>query len=67
VSMLVDRKTAEAIQLRLEYNPAAPFNSGSPHTAPSDVLALIHERIAPNQARRSEAVARAASKLTASA
>jgi cyclohexyl-isocyanide hydratase len=67
VSMLVDRKTAEAIQLRLEYNPAAPFNSGSPDTAPSDVLALIHERIAPNQARRSEAVARAASKLTASA
>ena len=42
VSILVDRKTAEAIQLRLEYNPAPPFNSGSPDTAPPEILAL-HE------------------------
>ena len=35
VSMLRDRKTAEAIQLRLEYNPAPPFNAGSPDTAPA--------------------------------
>jgi cyclohexyl-isocyanide hydratase len=63
VSMLLDRKTAEAIQLRLEYNPAPPFTSGSPDTAPPEVLALIKERIAPHQARRSEAVARAAARL----
>jgi cyclohexyl-isocyanide hydratase len=63
VSMLVDRKTAEAIQLRLEYNPAPPFNSGSPDTAPAETLALIRERIAPFQARRKEAVARAAARL----
>ena len=67
VSMLVDRKTAEAIQLRLEYNPAPPFNSGSPDTAPAETLALIRERIAPFQARRKEAVARAAAKLSESA
>jgi cyclohexyl-isocyanide hydratase len=67
VSMLVDRKTAEAIQLRLEYNPAPPFNSGSPDTAPAETLALIRERIAPHQARRREAVARAAARLTESA
>ena len=36
VSLLHDRKTAEAIQLRLEYNPAPPFNSGSPDTAPPE-------------------------------
>jgi cyclohexyl-isocyanide hydratase len=60
VSMLVDRTTAEAIQLRLEYNPAPPFNSGSPDTAPAEVLALVKDRIAPFQARRREAVARAA-------
>src|ERR1700757_3998516 len=30
VSELVDRKTAEAIQLRLEYNPAPPFKAGAP-------------------------------------
>jgi len=65
VAQLVDRKTAEAIQLRLEYNPAPPFNAGSPETAPKDVLALMNERIAPSRARRAEAVARAAARLEA--
>jgi cyclohexyl-isocyanide hydratase len=63
VSMLLDRTTAEAIQLRLEYNPAPPFNSGSPDTAPPEVLALMKERIAPFQARRHQAVGRAAERL----
>jgi len=63
VEMLVDRKTAEAIQLRLEYNPVPPFNAGSPDTAPAETLALMKERIAPQQARRKEAVARAAARL----
>ena len=63
VSILVDRKTAEAIQLRLEYNPAPPFNSGSPDTAPPEILALIKEKIAPAQARRTEAIHRAATRL----
>src|SRR4029077_13003753 len=63
VSILVDRKTAEAIQLRLEYNPAPPFNAGSPHHAPPEVLALMRERNAPAQARRGEAVRRAAARL----
>src|ERR1700754_2545322 len=67
VELLVDRKTAEAIQLRLEYNPGPPFNSGSPDTAPPDVLALINERIAPFKARRTEAIARAAARLSESA
>ena len=63
VSLLVDRKTAEAIQLRLEYNPAPPFNSGSPDTAPPEVLALMKERLAATQLRRREAVTRAAARL----
>jgi cyclohexyl-isocyanide hydratase len=67
VSKLVDEKTAQAIQLRLEYNPAPPFNAGSPDTAPSDVLALINDRIGPHKARRAEAVARAAARLAATA
>jgi cyclohexyl-isocyanide hydratase len=67
VSMLVDRTTAEAIQLRLEYNPAPPFQSGSPDTAPANVLARIRERIAPFQARRKEMIARAAARLNANA
>jgi cyclohexyl-isocyanide hydratase len=63
VSMLVNRTMAEAIQLRLEYNPAPPFNAGSPETAPAEVLALMKERIAPSQARRMEAAKRAAARL----
>ena len=63
VSILTDRKTAEAIQLGLEYNPAPPFNAGSPDTAPPEILALIKERIAPRQLRRGEAVGRAAARL----
>jgi cyclohexyl-isocyanide hydratase len=63
VSILVDRQTAEAIQLRLEYNPAPPFNSGSPDVAPPEVLARMKERITATQPRRSEAVHRAAARL----
>jgi cyclohexyl-isocyanide hydratase len=63
VSIMVDRPTAEAIQLGIEYNPAPPFNAGSPDTAPSEVLALLEERIAPFRQRRAEANARAAARL----
>ena len=63
VSIMVDRQTAEMIQLRLEYNPAPPFNSGSPDTAPPEILALMKEKIAPSRQRRTEATARAAARL----
>ncbi|TCT01088.1 DJ-1/PfpI family protein [Aquabacter spiritensis] len=45
VAELADRRTAEAIQLRLEYNPAPPFNAGSPETAPPEVLAMLEDRM----------------------
>ncbi len=64
VSIMVDRKTAEAIQLRLEYNPAPPFNSGSPETAPPEVLAVMKERLAKTQPRRIENYRRAAERMT---
>src|SRR6202165_1136389 len=63
VSLLIDRQTAEAIQLRLEYNPAPPFNAGSPDTAPPEILAFMREKIAPAQARRGDAIQRAAARL----
>src|SRR3954451_13732338 len=44
VSILADRKLAEAIQLGLEYTPAPPFDAGSPDRAPPEVLALLKER-----------------------
>lgn len=67
VSLLADRQTAEAIQLRLEYNPAPPFNAGSPDTAPPEILAIMRERIAPSQARRAEKINRAAARLAEAA
>jgi len=63
VSLMIDRQAAEMVQLRLEYNPAPPFNSGSPDTAPPEILARIRERIAPFAQRREEAVQRAAARL----
>ena len=65
VSHLVDRQTAEMIQLRLEYNPAPPFNAGSPDTAPTEVLTLMQAKIATAQAQRREANGRAAARLAA--
>jgi cyclohexyl-isocyanide hydratase len=67
VSLLTDRQTAEAVQLRLEYNPAPPFNAGSPDTAPPEILAFMKEKIAPAQARRVEKINRAAARLAAPA
>ena len=63
VSILVDRPTAELIQLGLEYNPAPPFNSGSPDTAPAEMVAALRERLAPGKVGRVEAVQRAAARL----
>jgi cyclohexyl-isocyanide hydratase len=67
VSILVDRPTAEAIQLRLEYNPAPPFAAGSPETAPAEVLSRMRERLVSSQQRRRDAVVRAAGRLKVSA
>ncbi|MBR0871051.1 DJ-1/PfpI family protein [Bradyrhizobium tropiciagri] len=64
VSELVDRKAAEAIQLGIEYNPAPPFNSGSPDTAPAEILEMVKARIAPSQVRRTEQMERAAARLS---
>jgi cyclohexyl-isocyanide hydratase len=37
-SLLRDERTAQVIQLSMEYAPEPPFNSGTPQTAPPDVL-----------------------------
>ena len=46
-SLLTDAKTAERIQLYMEYNPAPPFAAGSPDTAPAEVLAGFREMARP--------------------
>jgi cyclohexyl-isocyanide hydratase len=65
VSHLADRPTAEMIQLRLEYNPAPPFTSGSPDTAPPEALARLQQRNAAGREHRSAANRRAAERLGA--
>jgi cyclohexyl-isocyanide hydratase len=65
VSILVDRPTAEMIQLRLEYNPAPPFTSGSPDTAPPEVIARLRQMNPDGQARRKANNQQAAAALRA--
>ena len=63
VSMLADQATAETIQLRLEYDPAPPFNAGSPQTAPAAILTRFKERAKAMGGQRGEANRRAAARL----
>jgi cyclohexyl-isocyanide hydratase len=65
VSILIDRPTAEAVQLRLEYDPAPPFTSGSPETAPPEILTRLQQRNAAGRARRAAANQSAAAALHA--
>src|SRR5579872_3368772 len=67
VSILIDRPTAEAIQLRLEYNPAPPFTAGSPDTAPPEILNRLNQRIAAGREYRASANRQAAEALRARA
>jgi len=59
-SVLADRNSAEKIQLFLEYNPAPPFEAGSPSTAPGSVVAELRATIAPMLERRMQVTLRAA-------
>ena len=38
---------AQGVQLALEYQPAPPFSSGSPHTAPPDVVRAVEAQAQP--------------------
>lgn len=65
---LSDRTTAEMIQLMLEYNPAPPFNAGSPDTAPAEVMERMGKLFANAGAgvtQREAEVARAAERVKA--
>jgi cyclohexyl-isocyanide hydratase len=65
---LSDRTTAQMIQLTLEYNPAPPFNAGSPETAPAEVMERLGKLFATagaGAAQREAEVARAAERVKA--
>lgn len=63
VAQLKGPEVAQAIQLMIEYNPAPPFDAGSPERAPAAIVARAKEAGAQRQAARAEAVARAAARL----
>jgi cyclohexyl-isocyanide hydratase len=60
---IVGREAAEAIQLAVEYDPAPPFDAGSPERAPKAVLDGVLTRGAARQRDRVERAARAAARL----
>ncbi|PRD55027.1 DJ-1/PfpI family protein [Phyllobacterium myrsinacearum] len=64
VAELRDRPTAEAIQLSLEYDPAPPFNAGSPTNAPTQIVEIVREKMAKARAERFERVKLAAARLS---
>jgi putative intracellular protease/amidase len=41
IALLRDPTYAQAVQLMCEYDPAPPFNSGSPQTAPAEVAGIV--------------------------
>ncbi|MBD2502885.1 DJ-1/PfpI family protein [Anabaena azotica] len=49
---------AQEIQLQIEYNPQPPFNSGSPDTAPADVLKRVQAASRDMQETRRQIVQR---------
>ena len=64
-SELGGEEAARRIQLFLEYDPAPPFDSGSPRTATAEVVQGVRERSAAMLERRWAASRRAAERLKA--
>jgi cyclohexyl-isocyanide hydratase len=62
-SMLRGERAAEEIQLYLEYAPEPPFHSGTPATAPPEVLEAAREGLRETTEARLEIVRRVAEKL----
>lgn len=62
IAKLFGREQAELIQLGQEYNPAPPFNAGSPEQAP-EIAARYRELTKGMQALRLAAAPRAAARL----
>jgi len=60
---LEGEETARQIQLQIEYDPAPPFNTGSPKTAPAEMTALLRSRGATLNEQRREVAARVGKKL----
>jgi hypothetical protein len=64
LAALLDGETvAREIQLQIEYDPAPPFDSGSPRTAAPDLVERVKKRGAKLSVARAEAARRAGEKI----
>jgi cyclohexyl-isocyanide hydratase len=63
VAELAGREVAEGVQLRIEYAPAPPFDSGSPDTARPELVAAVRAQMTGLRAEREARVARVAAAL----
>ena len=63
VAEMAGAKTAQEIQLQIEYAPDPPFDAGVPETAPPDVVAAVRARGLPMRQAREALVQRAAARL----
>ncbi len=59
------KDVAESIQLGIEYDPAPPFNAGSPESASADLVEKVRASAGSRQAERAAAVSTAAAALKA--
>ena len=62
-AILEGEEVARQIQLQIEYDPAPPFRSGSPHPASPETLEAVRKRMAPLSEQRWETVRRVGQKL----
>jgi cyclohexyl-isocyanide hydratase len=62
-AILESEEVAREIQLQIEYDPAPPFNSGSPKTAARETVEKLKTRLAPLNEARKAVAARVGKKL----
>jgi len=63
ISELFDERTAQMIQLGLEYAPQPPFDAGRPERAPAVILEEVTRRMSPSMADRRSRISKAAQRL----
>ena len=56
VAIIAGEDVAKEIQLMMEYNPAPPFNAGSPKTAGEEIVARVTESRREIQSERAELI-----------
>jgi cyclohexyl-isocyanide hydratase len=63
VADIAGEETARKIQLQIEYDPAPPFNGGTPMTSPPEITAALREAGRGRCANRQQIVAEAVARL----